>query len=205
MNGSNGGNGTAPIRLLGVQAPAAAALGSGGDGAFVLAAPGGVFFTGTIELGNGRGIVYADFHAAGAIYGASLNAAYSAWANTSASDFFIRGGTGGGGAGGDGQLIIPNSLASPPPIAVFSLLGNAPSPVEGEPQVGGAPALSAMNETSKTPALEEPLFANASSVTSLASATAAKPSIALAGGIADPRSGGPLSALDVVFADILRH
>src|SRR5713226_9313733 len=92
-NGDNGGNGTAPIRLLGVQAPSAAAAGSGGDGAFVLAAPGGGFFTGTIELGQGAGIVYGDFHAAGSIYGAALNAAYFAWTDTSASDFFIRGGT----------------------------------------------------------------------------------------------------------------
>src|SRR5207245_3629203 len=101
--------------------PSSATPGSGGDGAFIFAAPGGVFFTGTIQLGHGGGIVYGDFHDVGRISGAPLTAPYSTWTDTTTSDFYIFGGTGGGGAGGDGQLVDPASPRSPVSSSAFGI------------------------------------------------------------------------------------
>jgi hypothetical protein len=95
-----------------VQQAPTTSPGSGGDGAFILAAPGGIFFSGKINLGRGGGIVYGDFHDTGTIVGAPLDSPYSQWTATNPSDFYLVAGTGGGGAGGDGQLVVQTSQAS---------------------------------------------------------------------------------------------
>jgi hypothetical protein len=157
--------------------------------------------TGTIELGQGGGIVYGDFHAAGGIYGITLNAAYSAWSNTSARNFFITGGTGGGGAGGDGQLVVPGSLASPPRVLVFDPLVTGSGPVEGQRLIVGGGPDSAMSQAAKMLGLERALLGN-SAVTPAAPATGARASTALVGGTDDHESNGNLMAVDAVFSDL---
>jgi hypothetical protein len=105
-----------------LEAPDTALPGSGGDGAFVLAAPGGVFFSGYINLGHGSGIIYGQFHIAGGeIRGIPLSAPYSHWTTMAPSDFFLNAGSGGGGAGADGQLVLPS-----PDSSVLALLAQAP-------------------------------------------------------------------------------
>ena len=92
--------------------------GSGGDGAFLLAAPAGVYLSGLCVLGcSGQGVVFGDLTSTGTLRARNpLNYPYSAWETLPATGFYLYGGSGGGGAGGDGQILVdkPRTAKLPP-------------------------------------------------------------------------------------------
>ncbi len=124
--GGTGGNGSHPVRPRNATVP----QGSGGGGSFILAASGGVFFSGTAIRGTGVGVVYGDFHNTGRwTDGLPATYSYFAWDAMRAERFYLTGGAGGGGGGGDGQLEVPSDGAI--------LLANLLAVVQPEPHAGG--------------------------------------------------------------------
>jgi hypothetical protein len=81
--------------------------GSGGDGGFVMAAPGGVQFSGRARVGNGGfAVIYGPLVNAGDLTGAvPILHRWADWECIAPEALFLYGGCGGGGGGGDGQII----------------------------------------------------------------------------------------------------
>ena len=107
--------------------PPSAQGGSGGDGASILAASGGVFFSGVGHIGDGQAAVYGSLTNTGSFpEGSPAVHPFSDWTNATPADFFLDGGAGGGGEGGDGQgYLLPVGI-----LHHFTIWG-APTKVAG--------------------------------------------------------------------------